>query len=131
MPAGGWIEIGGRASMGPDGAQGECGPARWSLRFEPLADELRHLRPELLYRAPLPRTKLTSPAPLARFDGVLELGPRSVAPIDLSGWHGMIGHNWGSEHAARWIWLHGCDFVGRRGRLAGRRRRDGFGSARV
>jgi len=22
----------------------------------------------------------------------------------------MIGHNWGAEHAERWIWLHGVDF---------------------
>jgi hypothetical protein len=22
----------------------------------------------------------------------------------------MVGHNWGGEHAARWIWLHGIDF---------------------
>lgn len=22
----------------------------------------------------------------------------------------MVGHNWGSEHAERWIWLHGIDF---------------------
>ncbi len=22
----------------------------------------------------------------------------------------MVGHNWGSEHAERWIWLHGVDF---------------------
>ncbi len=110
VPPGGWIEIGGHAAMGPDGAQGECGPARWSVRFDALAEELRHLRPALLYRTPLPRTKLTSPAPLARFDGVLELPARP--PIDLSGWHGMVGHNWGSEHAARWIWLHGCDFEG-------------------
>ncbi len=22
----------------------------------------------------------------------------------------MIGHNWGSEHAERWIWLHGIGF---------------------
>jgi hypothetical protein len=113
VPAGGWIDIGSRASMGPGGAQGGCGPARWTIRFEPLAGELRHLRPALLYRAPLPRTKLTSPAPLARFDGVLEFGADAPRPqIDLSGWHGMIGHNWGSEHAARWIWLHGCDFAG-------------------
>ncbi len=110
VPAGGWIDVGGRAAMGPGVAEGECGPARWSLRFESLAGELRHLRPALLYRTPLPRTKLTSPAPLARFDGVLELAGR--APIELSGWHGMVGHNWGAEHAARWIWLHGCDFAG-------------------
>jgi hypothetical protein len=113
VPPGGWIDVGGRAAIGPRGAEGQCGPARWSIRFEALADELRHLRPALLYRTPLPRTKLTSPAPLARFDGVLELEtepPR--APIALSGWHGMVGHNWGAEHAARWIWLHGCDFSG-------------------
>ena len=23
---------------------------------------------------------------------------------------GMVGHNWGSEHAERWIWLHGVGF---------------------
>ena len=110
VPPGGWIEIGGRSRIGPDGAEGECGPARWALRFAAEAPELGHLRPRLLYRTPLPRTKLTSPAPLARFDGVLELEGRG--PIDLRGWHGMVGHNWGSEHAARWIWLHGCDFTG-------------------
>jgi hypothetical protein len=22
----------------------------------------------------------------------------------------MVGHNWGSEHAERWIWLHGVNF---------------------
>ncbi len=24
----------------------------------------------------------------------------------------MVGHNWGSEHAATWIWLHGVAFDG-------------------
>ncbi len=23
----------------------------------------------------------------------------------------MVGHNWGSEHAERWIWLHGVCFA--------------------
>ena len=30
--------------------------------------------------------------------------------LELRGWSGMVGHNWGSEHAERWIWLHGVDF---------------------
>jgi hypothetical protein len=109
-PPEGWIEVGAQAKMGPRRATGGCGPARWSLSFEALAGELRHLTPGLLYRTPLPRTKLTSPAPLARFDGLVEIPGR--APIEVSGWHGMVGHNWGAEHAARWIWLHGCDFAG-------------------
>ena len=97
--------------MGPAGASGRCGEASWDLTVRPLDDELRHLSPEWLYRAPLPRTKLTSPAPLASFDGTVTIPGRE--PIELSGWRGMIGHNWGSEHAARWIWLHGAGFDGR------------------
>ncbi len=108
-PAGAWIEIDGQATFGPGGAEGSCGPAHWSLRFSSEEDELRHLRPAWLYRAPLPRTKLTSPAPLALFDGVLRLPDRP--PLELAGWPGMIGHNWGAEHAERWIWLHGCQFA--------------------
>jgi hypothetical protein len=108
VPAGEWIGVGGQASMGPGRAEGSCGPARWSLRFHSSEPALRHLRPDWLYRAPLPRTKLTSPAPNASFDGVLELSGRPT--LDLRGWLGMVGHNWGAEHAERWIWLHGAGF---------------------
>ena len=45
--------------------------------------------------------------PAARFDGTIELPGRTLR---LDGWRGMVGHNWGGEHAARWIWLHGIDF---------------------
>jgi hypothetical protein len=108
VPGGGWIAIGEDASLGPGSAQGSCGQARWSLRFASAEPELRHLSPAWLYRAPLPRTKLTSPAPSAKFDGLLELPDRDA--IELRGWPGMVGHNWGSEHAERWIWLHGVGF---------------------
>jgi hypothetical protein len=130
VPAGGWIEIGGADAgdggdlgatddaaadgndgggrFGPTAAEGICGPARWSLRVSAAEPELRHLARSWLYRAPLPRTKLTSPAPAARFDGTISLPERT---IELAGWRGMVGHNWGSEHAERWIWLHGIDFA--------------------
>ncbi len=75
VPAGGWIAVGDSA-MGAGHADGSCGDARWSLRFAADQAELRHLSPAWLYRAPLPRTKLTSPAPAASFDGVLELAGR-------------------------------------------------------
>jgi hypothetical protein len=97
------------ARMDPGRAQGRCGAASWSLRWSSPEPELRHLGRELLYRAPLPRTKLTSPAPRASFDGVFELAGRDA--IAVRSWHGMVGHNWGSEHAERWIWLHAVDFA--------------------
>ena len=126
-PAGSWIVVGdarmgdadGSAGEGRSDAQGSggqihgeaegaCGEARWSLRFASEEPELRHLRHPLLYRAPLPRTKLSSPMPAGRFEGVLELGERTLV---LDGWRGMVGHNWGAQHAERWIWLHGVDFA--------------------
>ena len=82
----------GDSQLGPGCAEGVCGEARWSLRFASGEPELRHLPRGFLYRAPLPRTKLTSPAPAARFEGVLELpnppaahsaaAPLSPAPPD-------------------------------------------------
>ncbi len=135
-PAGSWIAVGEEAEIGPGRALGRCGGARWSLRFASREPELRHLSPRLLYRLPLPRTKLTSPAPAASFDGTLQLEGREA--IELRGWPGMVGHNWGSEHAERWIWLHGTRLRGgarsldRRGARAREPRRaaDALGSER-
>ena len=110
-PDGAWIEIGRDSRMGAGEARGVCGPASWSLRFRSEQPELRHLRPSLLYRTPLPRTKLTSPAPAARFEGTIVISdPVRPRTLRLDGWQGMVGHNWGSQHAERWIWLHGVDF---------------------
>ena len=41
-----------------------------------------------MYSAPLPRTKLLSPAPDARFAGALSVDGREI-PVD--GWRGMVG----------------------------------------
>jgi hypothetical protein len=111
-PTDGWIAIGAGSTLGPGIAEGICGQARWSLRFRSPEPELRHLPRAWMYRARLPRTKLTSPAPGATFEGTLELDDRR---IELDGWRGMVGHNWGVEHAERWIWLHGIDFQEQRG----------------
>lgn len=106
-PAGQWIAIE-QSVFGPGGAQGGCGGAQWSLGFVSHEPELRHLPRAWMYRAPLPRTKLTSPAPSALIEGSLQLpGGRALR---LEGWRGMVGHNWGAEHAERWIWLHGIGF---------------------
>jgi hypothetical protein len=84
--------------------------AGWDLSFSDSHEPFHHLPRELLYRAPLPKTKFLSPYPDAIFNGHLELdGER----IDVEGWRGMIGHNWGSEHAERWVWVQGSGFQGR------------------
>ncbi len=90
-----------------DPVEEEPGEIRWELNIRPDAPELKHFKQSWLYKSPLPRTKLTSPEPAASFDGTIELPGRTLR---MSGWRGMVGHNWGAEHAARWIWLHGIDF---------------------
>ena len=53
----------------------------------------------------MPRTKFLSPYPSARFDGRLTIDGEEV---ELAQWPGMIGHNWGAEHAERWVWIQGA-----------------------
>lgn len=106
-PAGdGWIRIG-ESSFGPDGVVGSAGPASWELRWEGGEEILRHLPSDWMYRARLPRTKLESPSPRTSVSGRMAVGE---AEMELDAWPGMVGHNWGAQHAERWIWLHGVLF---------------------
>lgn len=108
-----WIRFGENV-FGPEGVVGEARSqecaARWSLRFAGGAEPLRHLPRPWMYTARLPRTKLMSPLPTTVFDGTLELDGETV---DIAGWPGMVGHNWGEQHAEQWIWLHGLGFADR------------------
>jgi|CZKT01.1.fsa_nt_gi hypothetical protein len=81
--------------------------ARWELCISGSEAPLRPLRPLALYRAPLPRTKLEASVPDGLLTGTLEVDDH---PISVSGWRGTIGHNWGSEHADSWVWLHASGF---------------------
>ena len=102
--AGDWLRVG-EARIFADGAIGSIGDEiAWRLRLEGAEEPLFHLPAGWLSRAPRPRTKLLSPAPAARFSGSLSVDGRT---IDVDGWRGMAGHNWGAQHAERWIWLHG------------------------
>jgi hypothetical protein len=140
-PSGGWIRVadaeigpgraegsfaldadGGTASAGSGSAPTAPGTAAtagsalppvtrasWSFRFA--GDDLaaKYLPVDWLYSAPLPRTKFVAPFPDAVFDGTVEVdGER----FEVGGWPGMIGHNWGTEHAERWIWLEATGFAG-------------------
>ena len=77
--------------------------ASWSLRFKDHSEALHHFPSRWMYERPLPRTKLLSPHPAATFDGILEIDGERI-PIDE--WPGMVGHNWGAEHAESWVWIH-------------------------
>src|SRR5215211_63245 len=103
---GDWIRIG-EARIGEGEAAGAAESASWELRFRTAERPLLHLPRDWMYGAPLPRTKLLSPAPAARFEGRLSVDGRDIT---VDNWGGMVGHNWGAQHAERWIWLHGLGF---------------------
>jgi hypothetical protein len=110
-PAEDWIQVG-DCVVGPGRAEGsidtkEIGAA-WSMTFAGPAPPAKYLPAEWLYDAPLPRTKFIAPYPDARFEGRLEIDDE---PYEFVGWPGMVGHNWGSEHAERWVWIEGSGFA--------------------
>ncbi len=126
-PPGSWLRVAG-AEIGPGYARasaatypGMSGISRsgtgeeaataaisWDLTFSGDSDPCKYLPADWLYKAPVPRTKFVAPYPRASFDGALEVDGET---IDISGWPGMIGHNWGTEHAERWVWLEGTGFA--------------------
>ena len=111
-PPGAWIRVDG-AEIGPGRASGavdtEALEASWELSFAGDAAPCKYLPADWMYEAPLPRTKFVAPVPEARFGGRLEVDGEQ---IEVAGWPGMIGHNWGTEHAERWVWLEGGGFEG-------------------
>jgi hypothetical protein len=90
----------------------EQADASWALAVETGEEPFPYLPAGWMYRAPVPRTKAESPYPAATFSGHVEVDGRR---IDVDGWRGMVGHNWGTEHAERWIWTQGLLFEGAEG----------------
>jgi hypothetical protein len=81
--------------------------ASWRLEFDQTSPPLHHLPRRWMYERSFPRTKLESPYPMSTFSGELEVDGQSMT---LDGWPGMVGHNWGREHAKEWVWLSGLGF---------------------
>ena len=102
-----YLEIAG-SRIAPGIVEGEIENASYALTWESDEPPLRHLPKAWMYTAPLPKTKLESPHPAARFHGTVTVEGHTVS---LDGWPGMVGHNWGATHAERWIWLHGVAFT--------------------
>ena len=109
---GDYIRVAG-SRFGPGHASGDATSERlaasWELELDPGEEAFRHLPRDWMYRAPVPRTKLESLHPATRFSGQVRVGDDLV---ELDRWPGMVGHNWGAEHAERWIWMHAAGFEG-------------------
>lgn len=112
VPPGSWVKVDG-AEIGPGRAVGavdtDAVEASWELTFSGDAEPCKYLPSDRLYETRLPKTKFVAPFPNARFEGKLEIDGET---IEIGDWPGMIGHNWGSEHAERWVWLEGTGFGG-------------------
>ena len=80
----------------------------WDLRFASDAPPLL-LLPERLYEGGFPKAKALVGAPLARYDGSLEVDGERVA---IEGWVGSQNHNWGSQHTDRYAWGQVAGFDG-------------------
>jgi hypothetical protein len=114
-PPGAYIRIDG-AVLEPGRATGgiETPELRvsWDLEFDDPGEPFHHLPYARLYETALPRTKFLSPYPRALFRGELKVDDEL---IEVASWPGMIGHNWGAEHAERWVWIQGSALNGDEG----------------
>ncbi len=96
-----------RVTLGAEGeALREVAPVPFSLTWRastsPAAAPMDLFPYRFLRTGPFPRSKLNTPHPWLLFDGRVELPGGEV--VEVCGWHGMQGHNWGREHAAEYAW---------------------------
>ena len=98
--------------IGPAGARGAIGEpdragvaarVRWELSWRPRADQVAYLPARWLYDRAIPRSNGAALVPAGTASGAVSLGDDEVR---LDGWEVMVGHNWGTDHADRWCWIH-------------------------
>jgi len=110
-PTGAYIKVA-DATLEPGRATGALSApaleASWDLTFTDEGEAFHHLPHERMYQGSLPKTKFLSPYPSAHFEGTLTAGDETIT---LERWPGMIGHNWGAEHAERWVWIQGGELA--------------------
>jgi hypothetical protein len=98
------LSLGGRGSASGrfDAPQGPATvDLSWQVDPSPIARPLSIFPWRILRTGPVPKTKLLTPFPALRFSGRVTLPSGAV---DLSGWTGMQGHNWGKEHPFEYAW---------------------------
>jgi hypothetical protein len=109
-------------SLTPAMASGNIADIQWNLHLSGADTPLMHFPWDWMYTAGFPKKKALTPAPHLRFDGHIQIGEQR---IDVNGWEGLRGHNWGREHA--WTYAYGNCQLWDDG---GRRTVDGF-SAKI
>lgn len=91
-------------TLTPERAVGGLEGIAWDLTWRAQAPPLPYLPARWLYDRRLPRSNGVALIPAAAMSGTVTLDGEQV--VSLEGWHGMVGHNWGTEHPAQWSWLH-------------------------
>lgn len=103
-PNGSVVEIGRQHLRGR--LVGEGGYAEWELQVHREGLQLLHFPHEWMYRARWPRKKLVTRECHMDFRGTVRVGDMSCSGV----WHGMNGHNWGSEHAHAYAYANCAAF---------------------
>ena len=75
----------------------------WDLAFEPSPRGFRHIPYEWMYRGSVPKSKAMSPQVDTRYSGEVCVNGHRTA---IQAAAGMLGHNWGMQHAESWTWSH-------------------------
>ncbi|MBL8910739.1 MAG: hypothetical protein JNM17_08565 [Archangium sp.] len=74
----------------------------WKPSDSPIAKPLSIFPYRFLRVGPFPKSKLLTPSPALIFGGTISLS--NAERVDVAGWHGMQGHNWGKEHSFEYAW---------------------------
>ena len=75
----------------------------WDLTFRTDLEGHRHLPYAWMYRGAVPKTKPMSPQIDTRFNGWVRVDDHETK---VSNAPGMLGHNWGTQQAESWTWVH-------------------------
>lgn len=75
----------------------------WDLSFTSEHEGFRHLPYAWMYEGKIPKSKANSPQIDSRFSGSVSVNGVVTQIEDAPG---MLGHNWGSQHAESWTWAH-------------------------
>jgi hypothetical protein len=76
---------------------------QWDLSYSCEHTGFRHLPYGWMYKGPIPKTKAATPQMQALFSGVVTVNGELSSIRDAPG---MLGHNWGRQHAEHWVWAH-------------------------